>query len=156
MGPYCKFCDWRCFLDRVIPGGPLKGRSFILATCPQGMALDLETTGYTHETALNPVTQAEAVEALAAEMRGETVPVDPEMLGPVEKIRHAEGLIRAEHRVLGDDWLFWGKVADHLNDIAHVPEKAGQRESDWRAFNRAQDMATGYIRMSAVGRTANH
>jgi len=74
---------------------------------------------------------------------------DPEMLGPAEKIRYAEQLIRAEHRVLDDDWLFWGKLADHLNFISHVPEKTGQRASDWREFNRAQDMATGYIRMSA-------
>lgn len=71
MGPYCNYCGRRCFLPRVIPGGPLKGRSFILAACPRGMALDLETTGYTHETALNPVMQEAAVEALAAEMREE-------------------------------------------------------------------------------------
>jgi|ERR1700722_5849643 len=75
---------------------------------------------------------------------------DPEMLDPVAKISHAEGLIRAEHRVLDDSWLFWGKLADHLNDIAHVPEKTANRPSDWRQFNRAQDMAAGYIRMSAA------
>jgi hypothetical protein len=74
---------------------------------------------------------------------------DPEMLGPVEKIRYAEELIRREHRVLDDDYLFWGHLGDHLNFIAHVPEKADQRPSDRRSFNRAQDMATGYIRMSA-------
>lgn len=73
---------------------------------------------------------------------------DPELLGPVEKIRHAEQLIRREHRIVDDDWLFWGRVADHLNDIAHVPELTSQRQRDWREFNHAQDMATGYIRMS--------
>jgi len=43
-----------------------------------------------------------------------------------------------------------GQPGSTLNFIAHVPEKADQRPSDWRAFNRAQDMATGYIRMSAA------
>lgn len=73
---------------------------------------------------------------------------DPEDLEPVAKIRYAEALIRAEHRVLDDDWLFWGNLADHLNDIANLPEKTGLRASDWREFNRAQDMATGLIRMA--------
>ena len=70
---------------------------------------------------------------------------DPEMLPPVEKIRYAERLIRREHRVVDDDYLFWGHVADHLNMAALIPEKI---KPDWREFNDAQDMATGYIRMS--------
>lgn len=74
---------------------------------------------------------------------------DPEMLEPVEKIRYAEQLMRSEHRVLGDDYLFWGNLADYLNMVAHTPEKTGNTQHDWREFNRAQDMATGYIRMSA-------
>lgn len=74
---------------------------------------------------------------------------DPEMLDPVEKIRYAEQLMRREHRVLGDDYLFWGNLADYLNMVAHTPEKTGNTQHDWREFNRAQDMATGYIRMSA-------
>jgi hypothetical protein len=74
---------------------------------------------------------------------------DPEMLPPVEKIRHAEQLIRHEHRVLGDDYLFWGKVADYLNVAANIPGRTNNADRDWREFSRAQDMATGYIRMSA-------
>lgn len=74
---------------------------------------------------------------------------DPEMLGPVEKIRYAEELIRREHRVLDDDWLFWGNLADHLNAAACIPEKTVHRPAEWREFNRAQDIATGYIRMAA-------
>jgi hypothetical protein len=76
--------------------------------------------------------------------------MDPEELNPVAKIRYAEGLIRREHWVTEEDWLFWGNLADHLNGIAQVPEKTAHRPSDWRAFNRAQDMATGLIRMSAA------
>lgn len=75
---------------------------------------------------------------------------DPELLDPVEKIRYAEQLIRREHRVLGDDYLFWGKVADYLNTTANIPTMISNlvRNSDWREFRRAQDMATGYIQMS--------
>jgi len=73
---------------------------------------------------------------------------DPELLPPPEKIRHAEQLIRQDHRVLGDpDYLFWGKLADYLNVASHIPEKTGNKESDWREFNRAKDMAVGYIRL---------
>jgi hypothetical protein len=73
---------------------------------------------------------------------------DPEMLEPVERIRYAEQLIRREHRVLDDDYLFWGNVADHLNEAANIPSKTAHTPGTWREFNRAQDMATGYIRMS--------
>jgi hypothetical protein len=76
---------------------------------------------------------------------------DAEMLPPCEKIRYAEHLIRREHKVLDpdDDYLFWGSVADHLNVAANIPERTNNKDRDWREFNRAQDMATGYIRMSS-------
>jgi hypothetical protein len=74
MGPYCDYCRRRCFLPRVIHTGPRQGESLLMATCGAGMAHDLEVTGHTHVTALNPVTQADAVAALATEMRGEDVP----------------------------------------------------------------------------------
>lgn len=73
---------------------------------------------------------------------------DPEDLEPVAKIRYAEALIRAEHWCTEDDWLFWGNFAGYLNNIANLPEKTRLRASDWREFNRAQDMATGLIRMA--------
>jgi hypothetical protein len=77
---------------------------------------------------------------------------DAEARGPVDTIRHAERLIRAEHHILADDWRFWGQLADHLNDIAHIPEliPGAVHDRDWRAFNRAVAMASGYIRMSAA------
>ena len=75
---------------------------------------------------------------------------DPEMLPPQEKIRHAEQLIRHRFLVLSDDYLFWGKLADYLNDIAGAPDRTGDtRPRKWPEFNRAQDMATGIIRMAA-------
>jgi hypothetical protein len=64
-GAYCRYCDRRCFVLRVIPGGPLKGRSFHLATCQPGMAHDLKATGFTHLTAVNPVTDPEGAAACA-------------------------------------------------------------------------------------------
>lgn len=52
MGPYCKFCDRRCFLLRVLKDG----RSMLLATCPPGMAHDRARVGEDHTTAVNPHT----------------------------------------------------------------------------------------------------
>jgi hypothetical protein len=69
MGSYCKFCGQRCFVVRVIPDGPSKGWSGCLATCRRGMEHDLKMTGHTHLTALNPVTEPEAVAAVAAKVR---------------------------------------------------------------------------------------
>jgi hypothetical protein len=42
MGPYCQFCDHRCFVPN-----PRKGdRATILATCPAGQAHDKASLGY--------------------------------------------------------------------------------------------------------------
>lgn len=54
MGPYCNFCDMRCFVPRILRDG----RSMILATCTAGMRHDHEATGEDHTTALNPATTA--------------------------------------------------------------------------------------------------
>jgi hypothetical protein len=64
MGPYCKFCGTRCFVLRVLQDGPFFGQERLLATCRDGMVLDLLFTGHTHLTALNPVTESQAVDAL--------------------------------------------------------------------------------------------
>ena len=74
---------------------------------------------------------------------------DPEMLDPVSKIRYSERKIREDHRVLAADFLFWGRVADHLNWAAGIPEAYPTSiHALNRHFNRAQDIAVGYIRMS--------
>lgn len=62
-GAYCQYCGHRCFVDRVIPDGPMKGWSGHLATCGPGMAHDLKVTGHTHLTAVNPVTDPEITDA---------------------------------------------------------------------------------------------
>lgn len=74
---------------------------------------------------------------------------DPEMLGPVEMIRYAEPLVRAQHRVLDEDYMFWGNLADYLNHAANIPLKTGLRPAGWREFNRAREIALGYVRMAA-------
>ena len=71
MGPYCMFCLRRCFVPRVIPGGPEIGKSLILATCREGMMHDLAETGHTRLTALNPALEADKVEALRAYLKGD-------------------------------------------------------------------------------------
>ncbi|MFE2995045.1 hypothetical protein ACFXG4_08540 [Nocardia sp. NPDC059246] len=40
MGPYCRYCDMRCFVHDP------KGSGFILATCDKGMANDRAKLGY--------------------------------------------------------------------------------------------------------------
>lgn len=62
-GAYCKFCQARRFVDRVIPSGPMKGWTGHLATCQGGMAHDLKVTGHTHLSAVNPTTDPEAADA---------------------------------------------------------------------------------------------
>jgi hypothetical protein len=65
MGPYCDFCDHRCFVLRRLPddaNGKIAGVGEILmATCQRGMAHDREQTGYTHKTAINPCDPQPAV-----------------------------------------------------------------------------------------------
>lgn len=72
MGPYCKFCDQRCFVVRVIPDGPRKGWSGCMATCGRGMEHDLKETGHTHKTAVNPVTDPDAAARIGAEVRAQS------------------------------------------------------------------------------------
>ncbi|MET7809782.1 hypothetical protein ABZT26_02845 [Streptomyces sp. NPDC005395] len=54
-GAYCKFCDHRCFVYRIIPDGRHAGSAQHLATCAEGMAHDRQQTGHDHTTATNPV-----------------------------------------------------------------------------------------------------
>lgn len=49
-GPYCRYCDHRCFVARTLPDFSWSGH---LATCPDGMAHDRKRLGFDHSTALN-------------------------------------------------------------------------------------------------------
>lgn len=62
MGGYCRYCDLRCFLLRVLKDG----QSVLLATCTSGMNNDLAKTGQTHETAVNPITDPAKAAAIHA------------------------------------------------------------------------------------------
>lgn len=57
-GAYCRYCDQRCFVARVMPADASwkPGEQVHLATCAQGMEHDRRGTGYDHTTAINPVT----------------------------------------------------------------------------------------------------
>ena len=52
MGPYCDYCDRRCFVPRQLRDG----RPTLLATCTGGMAKDFELVGEDHRSAINPKT----------------------------------------------------------------------------------------------------
>lgn len=58
-GAYCKFCDHRCFVYRVLPDKSWAG---YMATCARGMEFDREKTGHDHTTAINPITPTTASE----------------------------------------------------------------------------------------------
>jgi len=51
MGPYCNYCNRRCFVPRVLKDG----RNLILATCPAGAEHDRQAVGEDHTTAVNPL-----------------------------------------------------------------------------------------------------
>lgn len=58
MGPYCKFCNYRCFVPRqVIVGGEIIWDG-IMATCVKGAAFDRERLGADFSTAHNPLAGA--------------------------------------------------------------------------------------------------
>ncbi len=52
MGPYCKFCDRRCFVhlpqDTPVEALEAYGRNTIVATCAPGQAFELERTGWNY------------------------------------------------------------------------------------------------------------
>lgn len=50
-GSYCKFCDRRCFVYRVLSDRSWSGH---MATCQRGMEFDRQQTGHDHTTAINP------------------------------------------------------------------------------------------------------
>ena len=56
-GAYCKFCDHRCFVDRLMPGDARwrPGQAVHLATCKKGAEYDRQQTGYDFTTATNPL-----------------------------------------------------------------------------------------------------
>lgn len=56
MGAYCKFCDRRCFVERVLPDDALlwPGQKLHLATCAGGMDHDRAHLGYDQTSAINP------------------------------------------------------------------------------------------------------
>lgn len=53
MGPYCKFCDRRCFvhLPMEAPAAAVKayGSSTIIATCAGGQAFEAQQVGWNYD-----------------------------------------------------------------------------------------------------------
>jgi hypothetical protein len=62
-GAYCKFCDERCFVLRVMPDDARwrPGQAVHLATCARGAAYDRANSGYDHTTAINPAAEPATV-----------------------------------------------------------------------------------------------
>lgn len=65
MGPYCRYCDKRCFVERRLP---FQTGTLLMATCSRGMDHDRAETGHDFRTAVNPskVLEAPVVDDAAA------------------------------------------------------------------------------------------
>lgn len=46
MGPYCQYCDQRCFVPDPHGAARIHGSPIILATCTKGKARDRKSVGY--------------------------------------------------------------------------------------------------------------
>jgi hypothetical protein len=68
-------------------------------------------------------------------------------LEPPEVIRYAELLIRARYSPISPLYAIWGKIADDLNTVSHLPGRGdwGQQMRDIMRFNDAQAMAWAII-----------
>jgi hypothetical protein len=79
VGPYCRYCDRRCFVARVL----VTGQAVLLATCEAGKAHDRKQVGQDATTAVNPVTDPAAAAALApVPGHGCTIVESPKMDAP--------------------------------------------------------------------------
>ena len=56
-GPYCRYCDQRCFVYRVVEVGGHVVWSGHMATCAKGAEHDREACGHDHTTAFNPAAE---------------------------------------------------------------------------------------------------
>ena len=61
-GAYCRYCDHRCFVDRVLPD---TGRRLHMATCPAGKTHDRTMSGFDADTAINPAAISDDPQAAA-------------------------------------------------------------------------------------------
>lgn len=98
MGPYCKYCDRRCFVERLLP---FTTGTLLMATCPQGMAHDRAVTGHDHETAVNPhdvwgdcVMDAEVIYEPLEQARGIAVHLEQENAVLRAGMRRAAAFVR--------------------------------------------------------------
>lgn len=72
MGPYCRYCYRRCFVERVVPDGPQKGWRGLMATCRRGAEHDRKSTGgYDHANSINPHQPRRRLDADAFDEMGE-------------------------------------------------------------------------------------
>ena len=115
-GAYCNYCDRRCFVYRIVPDGPSKGWGGHMATCTDGMVHDLKALGHTYRTAVNPITEPEAAELIAAEVFG------------------ARGRKAAALAVdAGQFTEFAAQVSEMFPDPAQAPGVGQMTDADWLA-----------------------
>lgn len=74
MGPYCQFCNNRCFVRRVVAGVDV-----LMATCPKGRNLDMETHGLDFRQAENPADVPDATPTPVEAVETPTPAPDPDL-----------------------------------------------------------------------------
>lgn len=93
MGPYCQFCDFRCFVVRRLP---FTTGDFLMATCQRGMAHDRAQTGHDHTTAINPAALRDAVVPDSRDLeqaRSIACRLEGQVAGLVDRMRRAHSLL---------------------------------------------------------------
>jgi hypothetical protein len=125
-GAYCRYCDHRCFVHRVLPDFSWSGH---LATCAKGMAHDRKSLGYDHTTALNLI--APIPDGLHLQQIGDTVLWHvvhtasgkhiPLIDWPADAVPHHYAEIAATSLATsGVDWTL--PQADLVDDLRRVAE----------------------------------
>lgn len=114
-GSYCRFCGRRCFVYRVLPDQSWSGH---MATCPSGMALDREKTGYDHTTAINPMvsTTPEMTQTVGDALDAATA------LRPAVEGRPEEGPYPSTVDEVADEVVAWLRGLDRraANGVMHA------------------------------------
>lgn len=137
MGPYCDFCDQRCFVDRVLRGGD----RMLLATCPAGAAHDRKVCGEDHQTAVNPYTQ---LAPAAAPPRVHELKTSPESFAAI-----TAGSKRVDLRLDDRDYRAGDKLV--LDEFDPATGPTGRFVVRWVTHVQLGDqfgLAQGYVALS--------
>lgn len=148
-GAYCRYCDRRCFVDRVVPGSVVTH----LATCPKGMAHDRAALGVDHTTAINPLARHAGYLYIASSWRNEPYTAVLDRLRregfPLYDFRNPEGGTAFAWSDIDPQWRSW-TAREYVQALNHPRAVAGYA-SDFAAMQRADTI----VLVLPAGRSAH-